>query len=125
VLKPGGKLAVNAPFLAPWHGYPGHYYNMSRSGLATLFEGEVAIQKHFVPPSMGPIWALHWIVLLWSMGLSGSAKAEFLNLTVADLLQSPVGFLDRSFVTELPDEKQFEIACGTYLIGRKREATRN
>ena len=32
VLKPGGRLAVNAPFLAPLHGYPGHYYNMSGSG---------------------------------------------------------------------------------------------
>ena len=122
VLKPGGRLAVNAPFLAPLHGYPGHYYNMSASGLLAFFEDSIAVQKHFVPPAMGPIWALNWIVYLWGMGLTGPAKEEFLKLTVAELMQSPTVFLARPFVTELPEAKQFEIACGTYLIGQKKPA---
>lgn len=120
VLKPGGRLAVNAPFLAPLHGYPGHYYNMSGSGLLAFFEDSIAVQKHFVPPSMGPIWALHWMVFLWSLGLTGNAKEEFLKLTVAELAQAPTLLLARSFVTELAEEKNFEIACGTYLVGQKK-----
>lgn len=122
VLKPGGRLAVNAPFLAPLHGYPGHYYNMSRSGLAAFFENSIAIEKHFVPPSMGPIWALHWMVYLWGMGLTGAAKEEFLKLTVAELMTPPAAFLSRPFVTELTLEKNFEIACGTYILGQKKPA---
>jgi ubiquinone/menaquinone biosynthesis C-methylase UbiE len=37
VLKPGGKLFGYVPFLQPFHGYPNHYYNMTRVDLANLF----------------------------------------------------------------------------------------
>jgi len=36
VLKPGGTLRVDAAFLQPYHGYPDHYFNMTRSGLELL-----------------------------------------------------------------------------------------
>jgi len=39
VLKPGGRLMCAVPFLQPEHGYPHHYFNMTRMGLAELFKG--------------------------------------------------------------------------------------
>ena len=40
VLKPGGRLLVAVPFLQPEHGYPEHYFNMTRSGLPSLVSGQ-------------------------------------------------------------------------------------
>ena len=36
VVKPGGKIFIDWPFLAPLHGYPSHYYNATREGLRAM-----------------------------------------------------------------------------------------
>ena len=38
VLKPGGRVRLDAAFLQPYHGYPDHYFNMTRSGLRKVVE---------------------------------------------------------------------------------------
>lgn len=38
VLKPGGKVRLDAAFMQPYHGYPDHYFNMTRSGLRVVVE---------------------------------------------------------------------------------------
>jgi hypothetical protein len=52
VLKPGGRIYACVPFLQPEHGYPSHFYNMSRQGLSNLFRG-LEIEQHSVPRSVG------------------------------------------------------------------------
>lgn len=34
VLKPGGRVRLDVAFLQPFHAYPDHFFNMTRSGLA-------------------------------------------------------------------------------------------
>ncbi len=38
VLKPGGLVSLDAAFLQPFHGYPDHYFNMTRNGLRLVVE---------------------------------------------------------------------------------------
>lgn len=38
VLKPGGRVRLDVAFLQPYHGYPDHYFNMTRSGLELVLE---------------------------------------------------------------------------------------
>jgi SAM-dependent methyltransferase len=38
VLKPGGRVRLDVAFLQPFHAYPDHYFNMTRSGLAVTVE---------------------------------------------------------------------------------------
>lgn len=38
VLKPGGRVRVDVAFLQPYHAYPDHYFNMTKSGLAVTVE---------------------------------------------------------------------------------------
>jgi hypothetical protein len=59
------------------------------------------------------------MVKSWSEGLTGRARREFLALRMSDLLESGEKYLDRAFVRELSSEKNFELACGTVLFGRK------
>ncbi len=38
VLKPGGLARLDVAFMCPYHGYPDHYFNMTRSGLQLVVE---------------------------------------------------------------------------------------
>ncbi len=119
VLKPGGELICSVPFLQPFHGYPHHYYNMTYQGLKNLFEGLLEFDKFEIDETALPIWSLTWILRNWSEGLSGATKEEFLQLKIADLIATADNYLNRSFVTELSDEKNRELAYATVIFAHK------
>ena len=56
----------------------------------------------------------------WAEGLDGAAKEEFLNLRISELLGPGDQYLDKRFVKELSEEKNFELASATVLFGHKR-----
>jgi SAM-dependent methyltransferase len=122
VLKPGGVLYAVVPFLQPYHGYPHHYYNMTRQGLANLFAGRLEVERQEVTGGGRPVFALAWIIRRWAEGLSGKARREFLDMRVGELLGDPLAHMNRSFVTELPEDFNFELAATTALIARKPTA---
>jgi SAM-dependent methyltransferase len=119
VMKPGATLYCVVPFLQPLHGYPHHYYNMSMQGLKNLFEDHLQIEKQEVIASGLPIFTLTWILQSWLQGLEGDTKEEFLKMSVADLVGDPISYLDKNFVTHLSNEKNFELASTTVLMGKK------
>jgi SAM-dependent methyltransferase len=120
VLKPGGILICSVPFLQPYHGYPDHYYNMTYQGLKNIFEGHLEVDKIEIDEKALPIWSLTWILRIWSEGLSGAAKDEFLQLKVSDLIDTADKYLNKSYVTELPDEKNRELAYATVIFAHKQ-----
>ncbi len=120
VLKPGGEIICCVPFLQPLHGYPHHYYNMTALGLKNLFGERIAINRHEVPASLLPIWAISWMLSRWRDGLSGETQEKFLDMKVRDLVGNPIDHLNDDFVTQLSQEKNFELACGTVLHGIKK-----
>jgi SAM-dependent methyltransferase len=119
VLKPGGKLICCVPFLQPLHGYPHHYYNMTGQGLRALFERRLTIDDQIVPHSTLPLYSLTWLVQSWARGLQEEARNQFLSMRVADLLKQPAELADRRWVTELPDQSNFELASATMLFAHK------
>jgi hypothetical protein len=118
VLRPGGRLYCVVPFLAPFHAYPHHYYNMSGQGLRSLFE-DLAVEKQEVNAGGLPIWALNWILSLWAEGLPPATRRRFMKLRVADLVRSPLELLREDFVTQLSEERNFELAATSSLFARK------
>jgi len=118
VLKPGGKLFCAVPFLQPFHGYPSHYYNMTHVGLANLFR-ELKVVQQAVYPATGPIFSLTWYLIAWLSGLQGETKEDFLNMRVRDLIDDPYSYLNKKFVTELPEAINFILASATVLIAVK------
>lgn len=119
VLKPGGELFCSVPFLQPLHGYPHHYYNMTHQGLINLFADTLEIDRIEVPRWALPVFSLTWIIQSWANGLPDAARKEFVDLRLADLMQTGDKYLDRSFVTELSAEKNLELASGTLLFAHK------
>jgi SAM-dependent methyltransferase len=120
VLKTGGQLYSVTPFLQPVHAFPHHYYNMTAQGLANLFSPGLEVEKQEVIASGLPIWGLSSILNIWAAGLTEETREKFLSLKVSDLIGDPLSYLNSAFVSELSPEKNFEIACTTALLGKKK-----
>ena len=121
VLKPGGRLICAAPFQSILHGFPHHFFNMSHQGLRSLFEQHLRIDDQKVLPSELPIWNLSALLASWANGLPATTREAFLNMPVRELAKKPYTLLDMEFVTQLSEEKNFELASGTVLFATKPE----
>ncbi len=119
VLKPGGNLICCVPFMQPFHGYPKHYYNMTHQGLINLFDGLLEFDKIEIDEAALPIWSLTWILRNYANGLQGDARNEFLELKIADLIETGDKYLDKAYVKELSDEKNRELAYATVIFSHK------
>jgi len=120
VLKPGGEMFVIVPFLQPYHGYPHHYYNMTKSGLQNLFKDRIEVVSHTVPSYFHPAWVVSWIFNSWARGLTERDQKELSSMTVQQFMDFKMSDMEKSFVSSLSEEKRFELASGTFLVGRKR-----
>ncbi len=122
VLKPGGTIYCQIPFLQPFHAYPHHYYNMTQSGLWNLFSPYMDIQKLDVLNLFGqPIFSLIRLLMLYADGLPTHTREQFLNMTVKDFLGRHANsfFLD-PFVSQLSLKAQRDLSFCNYLIATKK-----
>jgi len=118
VLKPGGIIYADVPFLQPYHGYPYHYYNMTTAGLQNLFDKKIQIIKHCVEPWSKPIFTLTWFLGKYCEFLDEDSRKKFEKLTVNDILKNG-NDKNLYYVKNMDKNKEEIIACGTTLIGKK------
>ncbi|HEY3237895.1 MAG TPA: methyltransferase domain-containing protein, partial [Polyangiaceae bacterium] len=121
VLKPGGTLYCVAPMLQPEHGYPEHYYNMTRSGLRRLFDGRLEVREQFVPLSGHPVFALHWMASWYLEHLPIQAKKRLESMSFGELVgRSPMEWLGDEIVSQLSKDGEWKLACTTAILLTKR-----
>lgn len=117
VVKSGGVVIVDWPFLQPVHGYPHHYFNATEQGARETFERLGCEVRSTVAPHLHPIFTLHWLLHEWDTGLTGEARDEFRAMTVSALLADPpIDHLQAPWAQALPPSKQAVIAAGTRLV---------
>ena len=120
VLKPGGRLYCVVPFLQPLHGYPDHYFNMTKSGLARLFRGFGSVESHIVPLSGHPIWSLHWFLTSYLQSLPEDQRERFKDLTVGEIVgRSEEEWLGQEVVQRLTEKGRWTLASTTALVLKK------
>ena len=122
VLKPGGLLRCCVPFLWVRHGYPNHYFNMTREGLRSLFEPGMEIDREEVTYGLKPILGLNILLETWARALPPDARESFLSLTVRDLASGWEHLVQEPFVTQLPEESVVDLAGGNYIWASKPSA---
>ena len=123
VLKPGGKVLVDYPFLQGVHGYPHHYFNATPQGAISLFEEQCDIVSTTIEPNNHPIRAIWWILQAWRHGLQPGDRDAFEKLTIGGLLATPLDQLAAAgYCQNLSLDVQRIIPAGSTLIARKRLA---
>jgi SAM-dependent methyltransferase len=121
MLRPGGKVFIDWPFLQPVHGYPSHYFNATREGLATLFlDNGFAISELKTFPFQGPDHTIAWVVGKFLRSLPADVQKKLMRMTIAELLaHKPQDEWWTRTLNMLPDEIISEFACGNCLIATK------
>lgn len=122
MLKPGGRIFIDYPFLVPVHGYPSHYYNATRDGLARLFaEGFETISLD-TRDNQTPDHAIVWQIAGIAEAISDEAlRQELLSLSVAELIAAGPGSpLWARILAALPEPARNHYAAGNTLIAVKR-----
>jgi SAM-dependent methyltransferase len=120
VVKPGGKIYVIIPFLQAEHGYPSHYFNSTRFGMAKLFE-RCRKKKQWLNRSNNPIFTAHQILSTYSQILDSRLRNEFESLTIKQLIDlgdNAHKGIDNKFMNLIEDQA-FKIAWGTTAIFEK------
>lgn len=120
VLKKGGMLYCQAPFLQPFHGYPHHYYNMTQQGMTNLFKDKMDVHEMDVLNFGQPIHSLSWFLGRYVHGLPKKAQKKFLKMKVKDLLKPVNELITKPVVTELVHETKRDLACCHYMIAVKK-----
>ena len=122
VLKPGGKVLVDYPFLQGVHGYPHHYFNATPQGSITLFERYCDIISSTIEPNNHPIQSIWWLLSSWRHDLKGADREQFEKLTIGELLaRSPDHHFDAAYCRNLSETARRTIPAGSTLIARKKE----
>ena len=119
VLKPGGILYVDVPFLQPYHGYPHHYYNMTTAGLRNLFDKKIEVVKHSIESWEKPIYTLTWFLSRYLSYLDENTKKQFSNMTVQQIISNGTNS-NLPYVKNMDPEKEEIIACGSSLMAKKK-----
>jgi SAM-dependent methyltransferase len=120
VLKPGGQIMCQVPFLQPEHSFPGHFYNMTQTGIQNLFAEMAEVVSVDVPPHGHPIFGVQWILREYMAGLPESRRDEFSNMTLGQAATlDPARFLTTSLAYELNAETAKKIACLSTVVFRR------
>tara|TARA_Y100000588_G_scaffold177714_1_gene191712 strand:- start:6018 stop:7136 length:1119 start_codon:yes stop_codon:yes gene_type:complete len=120
VLKPGGILYVDIPFLQAEHGYPHHYFNATRQGLLSLFNNELELEGHVVPAAGHPMAVLHQFLTTYIKHLPAKESKMFSRMSVKDLIEkSYAEWMKDPVASSLSEEGRWELASTTQAIFRK------
>ena len=121
VLKPGGKVLVDYPFLQGVHGYPHHYFNATPRGSISLFEGHCDTVSSTIGLNNHPIQSIWWTLATWRNGLSEADNVQFDKLSVGEILAIPADqHLNKGYCANLSEEALRTIPAGSTLIAQKR-----
>lgn len=87
VMKPGALVRLDAPFLFPYHGFPDHYFNFSKSGLRELL-GRCGLEPVSieVEPHQHPQVALANILSRYGEGMPADQREVFERMTISEVL---------------------------------------
>ncbi len=121
MLKPGGQVMIDWPFLQPVHGYPSHYFNATREGLTAIFEDQgFHIEGAWTGEHQNVAYTVRW-VMQWLLYRLPEAERKFAGHTrIREIVQwDPHGPEWKRLLDGLDDVAQMELACGNMLVAKK------
>jgi SAM-dependent methyltransferase len=119
VLKEGGTLHADAPFIAPFHGYPDHYFNPSMNGLRRLFADLEEIDLREGPHHAPSVALFEMLSRFFNLIREDDARRAFLAVSVRELLDLLQSGRHPEITRDLDPRNTFQISAGFSYYGRK------
>lgn len=117
LLKPGGLVYAEVPFIQGYHPTPRDYYRFTPEGIREVFSSFIIIEQGVCG---GPGSALGWIFRETVSGIiSGFSKKKALKTWgefAAGWMASPFKYLDHVFAGK---PEACKVASGLFILGRK------
>ena len=113
VLKPGGLVHIDVPFIQGYHADPTDYWRFTLDGLKLLCQSFEEIDSGV---HIGPTCALVWVAREWA---DSSCKNRYLGnlfLAFVALLTAPLKYLDYLLINK---PKSHRVASAFFFRGRK------
>lgn len=122
MLKPGGKVWIDWPFLQPIHGFPSHFFNATREGVVSVFEDSgFSVETAETGSHQGLDHTLTWILGSLRDSLPDTQRKAFERMTVADLAaEVPQSRFWRTLIESVDDSVRSQFACGNFLVAQKK-----
>lgn len=118
MLKPGGRVFIDWPFLQPVHGYPSHFFNATREGMTSIFkdagfEVDIATTGHHQTVA----YTVQWVLGALHARLPAELRPELAGMTIADVIALDVqGELWWRWINALDEAAKAELACGNMMV---------
>jgi SAM-dependent methyltransferase len=118
ILKPGGIVYINVPFVFPFHADPDDFYRFSYKGIAILCEDFERVDSGF---NRGPASTMHHLLVHFMAMLFcfNNRTLYGINVDLFKWLFFWIKYLDK-FLAKY--EMAYVIHAGSYFIGRKPAA---
>lgn len=116
ILKPGGIVYVNVPFIFPYHADPDDFYRFSYRGIDILCEEFEKIDSGF---NRGPASTIHHLLVHFlAIVFSFNSRALYgINVDLFKWMLFWLKYLDRYIARY---EMAYVIHTGSYFLGRKK-----
>lgn len=134
ILKKGGHIYVDAAFMQPLHSYPNHYFNMTLSGIETLFD-KFRKLKSGVQPYQMPSYTMVCLLSNYIRCLFpsidnvtkdveicddktfGKTESDWsqLSIRIYGIVHRILSILDR----RIPPDKAQRMSAGVFFLGQK------
>ncbi|MDP4022914.1 methyltransferase domain-containing protein [Methylobacterium sp. NEAU 140] len=125
MLKPGGQVFIDWPFLQPVHGYPSHFFNATREGLTSVFEDEgFTVDQAFTGIHQTAAYTLQWMIGRFAYHLQNTGDLELLH-EFAQMTFGEAAAMSQQdprwwkFLNALPPDAFAELAAGNMLFATK------
>lgn len=115
ILKPGGLVYLEVPFLQGYHADPSDYWRWTLDGLE-LFCAANGFAKIRSGAHMGPSSVVTWVLRQYALCFVNGRSSQRLVFALVSLLLMPLKYLD---VVLKRNVHFFAICSGFFFVGRK------
>jgi SAM-dependent methyltransferase len=114
VLKPGGLVHIDVPFIQGYHADPTDYWRFTRDGLERLCR---RFEKLEAGVHIGPTCGLVWVAREWADSLFTNKYLSNAALVLVALLTAPLRYVD---YLAIGAPRSHRVASAVYFRGRKK-----
>ncbi|ADO75876.1 Methyltransferase type 11 [Stigmatella aurantiaca DW4/3-1] len=87
VLKPGGFFRIDTAFMQGYHGFPGHYFNMTPQAVEAVLADDFLLTQAYVPDSATPLMTTLSLLDRFLVFLAPEDKARLLEMPLTQVLE--------------------------------------